>query len=92
MGCGAQVHEKTNTRGTWAYNSVDCWYLFTSSEHCHIHMCHVKTTKSKLLTNTLQLSHKTTTNLTIIHTDKVMNTIYECAAALREVAGGKTPQ
>lgn len=25
MGCGAQVHEKTDKRRTWAYHSVDGW-------------------------------------------------------------------
>ncbi len=33
MGCEAQVHEKINKRVTWAYHSVDEWYLFTSPEH-----------------------------------------------------------
>ncbi|KAL7502426.1 hypothetical protein ACHAXN_000718 [Cyclotella atomus] len=27
MGCEVQVHEKTDKRGTWAYHSVDGWYL-----------------------------------------------------------------
>ena len=30
MGCEAQVHEKTDKHGTWAYHLVDGWYLFTS--------------------------------------------------------------
>jgi hypothetical protein len=30
MGCEAQVHEKTDKCGTWAYHMVDGWYLFTS--------------------------------------------------------------
>ena len=29
MGCKVQVHEKTDKRGTWAYHSVDGWYLST---------------------------------------------------------------
>ena len=29
MGCEAQVHEKTDKRGMWAYHSVDGWYLAT---------------------------------------------------------------
>ncbi len=29
MGCNAQVHEKTDKRGTWAFHLVDGWYLFT---------------------------------------------------------------
>jgi hypothetical protein len=27
MGCEVQVHEKTDKRGSWAYHSVDGWYL-----------------------------------------------------------------
>ena len=60
-------------------------------EHYRIHMCHMKTTNSEQLTNTLQLIHKTITNSTITYADKVINAIYVCAAALRGVAGGKTP-
>ena len=30
MGCEAQVHEKTDKSGTWAYHSLDGWYLATS--------------------------------------------------------------
>ena len=33
MGCDVQVHEKTDKRGTWAFHSVDGWYLSTSPEH-----------------------------------------------------------
>jgi hypothetical protein len=35
MGCEAQVHEKTDKRGTWAYHSVDGLYLFTSPTRLH---------------------------------------------------------
>jgi hypothetical protein len=47
MGCEAQVHKKTDKRGTWAYHSVNGWYLFTSPEHYCTHNCHIKHTKSK---------------------------------------------
>ncbi len=47
MGFEAQIHEKTNKRGTWAYHSVDGWYLFTSPQHYCTHNCHTKHTKSK---------------------------------------------
>ena len=88
MGCAAQVHEKTDKRGTWAYHSVDGWYLCTSPEHYRTHMCHVKATNSKRLTNMLQLSHKNITNPTVTHADKVMLAISACAVALQGVAGG----
>jgi hypothetical protein len=47
MGCEAQVHEKTDKRGTWAYHSVDRWHLFTLQEHYPTHNHHIKRTKSK---------------------------------------------
>ncbi len=47
MGCEAQVHEKTDKHGTWAYHSVDGWYLFTSPKHYRTHNCHIRHTKSK---------------------------------------------
>ena len=92
MGCGAWVHEKTDKRQIWAYYLEDGWYLFTPPEHYQTHMCRVKGTKREQLTDTLQLSHKHITNPTIIHADKVMNATSACAAALRGVAKGKTPQ
>ena len=53
MGCEAQVHEKTKKRGTWAYHSVDGWYLATSTEHYRTHLCHIKTTNSERFTDTV---------------------------------------
>ncbi len=47
MGCEAQVHEKSNKPGTWAYHLVNGWYLFTLPEHYCTHNCHIKHTKSK---------------------------------------------
>ena len=47
MVCGAQVHKKTNKRETWAYHSVDGWYLCTSPEHYRTYVCSVKETNSK---------------------------------------------
>jgi hypothetical protein len=82
MGCDAQVHEKTNTRGTWAYHLVDGWYLFTSPEHYRTHNCHIKHTKSKRLSDTVQFRHKRIINPTITHAVKVMHTLAHCVKAL----------
>ena len=37
MGCNVQVHGKSSKRGTWAFHSVDGWYLATSPEHYRTH-------------------------------------------------------
>jgi len=83
MGCEAQVHEKTDKRGTWAYHSVDGWYLFTSPEHYRMHTCHIKHTKSERLSDTVQFQHKRITNPTIIHADKVMHELADCVKAIQ---------
>ena len=53
MGCNVQVHEKTDKRGTWAFHSVDGWYLATSPEHYRTYKCHIKSTKSDHFSNTV---------------------------------------
>jgi hypothetical protein len=87
MGCETQVHEKTNKRGTWAYCSVDGWYLFTSPEHYCTYNCHIKHTKSKRLSNTVQFQHKHITNPTITHADKMMYALVDCNKALQDMTG-----
>ena len=62
MGRNTQVHEKTDKQGTCAFHLVDGWYLFTLSEHYCTHNCHVKNTKSKHLSNTVQLQPQLITN------------------------------
>ena len=78
MGCEAQVHEKTDKRGTWAYHSVDGWYLATSPEHYFTHLCYIKTTNSERFTDTSQFSHQNTIKPTITHADKIMAAIADC--------------
>ena len=83
MGCEAQVNEKTNKPDTWACHLVDGWYLFTSPEHYHTHNCHIKHTKSKQLSDTVQFQHKCITNPSITHADKVMQALAECIKAIQ---------
>ncbi len=83
MGCETQVHEKTNKHGTWAYQLVDGWYLFMSPEHYCTHNCHIRHTKSKQLSDTVQFQHQCITNPTITHADKVMHELAECVKALQ---------
>ncbi len=87
MGCKAQVHEKTNKRGTWAYHSVGGWYLFTSPKHYCTHNCYIKHTKSKQLSDTVQFQRKCITNPTITHANKVMHALADCVKALQGMTG-----
>jgi hypothetical protein len=87
MGCEAQVHEKTNKCGTWAYHLVNGWYLFTSPEHYHTPNCHIKHTKSKQLSNTVHSQHKRIPNPSIMNIDKVMQALAECVKAIQGMTG-----
>jgi hypothetical protein len=92
MGCEAQIHKKTDKQGTWAYHSIDGWYLFTSPEHYHTHTCHVKATKSERHSDTIHFKHKNITNSTITHADKVMQALAECVKTITGATGGTTAQ
>jgi hypothetical protein len=81
------VHEKTDKRSTWAYRSVDGWYLFTSPKHYCTHNCHIRHTKSKGLSDTVQFQHKHITNPTITHSNKVMHALADCVKALQGMTG-----
>ncbi len=92
MGCEAQIHKKTNKQGTWAYHSIDRWYLFTSPVHYRTHTCHVKATKSKRHSDTIHFKHKNITNPIITHADKVMQALAECVKTITGATGGTTAQ
>jgi hypothetical protein len=83
MGCEVQVHEKVDKRGTWAYHSVDGWYLSTSPDHYCTHLCHIKNTSSNRLTDTIHFKHKHTTNPTLTHADKIMWVLSHCTQVLK---------
>ena len=52
IGCEVQVHENTGKRSTWAYNSVDGWYLaHRQSTTAHIFSTSKQPTVRGLLTN-----------------------------------------
>ena len=83
MGCAVQVHEKTDKRVTWAYHSVDGWYLATSPDHYRTHLFHIKSSKSERFTDTSKFSHKRITRPTITHADKIMASIADCAKNIK---------
>ena len=85
IGCAAQVHEKTDKRGTWVYHSVNGWYLSTSPKNYYTHRCHIKATKSEWVLDTVNFSHKNITSPTITHADKVMNAIADCTKAIKYI-------
>ena len=83
MGSRVQVHEKTDKRGTWAFHSVDGWYIATSPEHYRTHRCHIKSTNSDRLSDTVQFQHKSITNPTATHADKLMQAIDDCNQVIK---------
>eukprot|EP00804_Cyclotella_cryptica_P022984 CCRYP_014977-RA/>CCRYP_014977-RA protein AED:0.29 eAED:0.29 QI:0/0/0/1/0/0/4/0/551 len=82
MGCNAQVHEKTHSHETWAFHSVDGWYINTSPEHYRMHHCHIKSTNSECLSDTVHFHHKHITNPSLTPVDKLMAAIADCSHSL----------
>ena len=50
----------------------------------------MKATRSKRLTDTMELQHKSITNPTVTHADMVMKDILDCAEAIKGVTTGKS--
>ena len=92
MGCRAQVHEKTDKRGTWLFHSINGRYLYTSPEHYQSHACHIKLTRSEWLFDTSQFKQKCITNSTITHADKIMQAMANCITALKGVTNSNGKQ
>ena len=92
MGCAAQIHEKSDKRGTWQYHTVDGWYLNTSPNHYRTHVCHIKETKKERLTDTVQFQHKRITNPTISHADKIMHAIQQVIREIKKLGGIENSQ
>ena len=87
MGCNVQVHEKADSRGTWAYHTVDGWYINTSPEHYRTHTCHIKETRSERFSDTVDFKHKRITNPSITNADKVMEAIREVVQTIKGLGG-----
>ncbi|KAL7480747.1 hypothetical protein ACHAW6_006410 [Cyclotella cf. meneghiniana] len=81
MGCNAQVHEKTDSQGTWAFHSINSWYLNTFLEYYCTHRCHIKSTNSEHLSNTVHFQHNHITNPSFTPADKLMAAIADCSQA-----------
>ena len=92
MGCNAQIHEKKDKRGTWAYHSIDGWYLRTSPEHYRTHICATKATKSERLTDTIQFKHKHITNPKLTHGDKLVKALADSISTTKNTGGTVSQQ
>jgi hypothetical protein len=63
--------------------SVNGWYLSTSPDHYHTHLCHIKITSSDRLSDTVHFKHKHITNPTLTHAEKIMRALSHCAQVLK---------
>ena len=79
----SQGSQKSDTCDTWAYHSVDGWYLSTSPNHYQTHLCLIKSTQSDQLSNTVHFKHKNITNPFLTHADKIMKAIADLANVLK---------
>ena len=81
-------YTKKYKRGTWAYNTFDGWYLATPTEQYLTHRCHIKSTSNERFTYTIKFSLRKLTQTTIIHAEKLMEAIEDCAKAIKNLSNG----
>jgi hypothetical protein len=83
MSCKAQIPKKTESRGTWLFHSIDRWYLNTWPEHCRTQSCHIESTNSECLSDTVHFQHQHNTNPSLTLANKLMASITDCSQALK---------
>ncbi len=77
------MHESRDSRGAWAEQSIDGWYLGTSQEHYQCHIIHVKKTSCKRIPDTVFVKHKYITQPTLTPVDTVVKAIDDLTHALK---------
>ena len=89
MGCAAQIQKKqiNGIHGNIILWTEDRWYLYTSPDHYRTHACHIKATKKEQLTDTFDFQHKSITNQTITHADKIMHAIQQVIREIKKLGG-----
>ena len=85
MGCKVHVHEPSESRATWAFRSIDGWYLSTSPEHYRTHNCFIKSTTSERLSDAVKFMHKSITNPSISAADKLMLAMGNLHHAIKQI-------
>ena len=92
IGCKVQVQKKADKWGTWAYHSINGWYLSASPEYYQTHVCHIKHTSSERLSDTVQFKHKNITNPSLTHANKIMRALSHCIQELKGAEATTTEQ
>ena len=83
------IHEKSGVRDSWYNHAVYSWYLYMSPEHYLTHVCRVKKTNAKQVSDTVVFQHKNTTNPIIMHADWFFKAIHNLKESAKEMSNGK---
>jgi hypothetical protein len=89
MGCAVQIHKRSEKRGSWAFNSIDGWYLRTSPEHYQCHVIYVKKTRSERISDTVHFKHKYITQPTLTPEDTIVTALNDLTNALKQKRNNK---
>ena len=89
MGCSVLIHENSDTRTSWINHAVYVSYLYMSPEHYRAHVCRVKNTNAKQVSDTVVFQGKKITNPTITHVDRAVKAIHNLKQSDKRMSNGK---
>jgi hypothetical protein len=89
MGCAVQIHKRSEKRGSWAFDSIDRWYLQTSPEHYQCHVIYVKKTRRERISDTVHFKHKYITQPTLMLEDTIAKALNDLTNALKQKRNNK---
>jgi hypothetical protein len=82
-GCAVEIHKSSEQQGTWAANTIDGWYLRTSSEHYRWHQIYVKKMKSERISDTVFFKHRYVTQPIVTPADLIVKALGDLTQALK---------
>ncbi len=89
MWCAVQIHKRSEKRGSWAFNSIDGWYLCTSPEHYQSHVLYVKKTRSERISDTVHFKHKYIAQPALTPEDTVVKVLNDLTNTLKQKRNNK---
>ena len=84
IGCRVLIHNKPSTRASWAFRARDGFYVGPALLHYLCFQVVDSTTKSTLISDTVEFRNDYLTQPAITHTNQITHALHFLSSALKE--------
>ena len=84
IGCRVLIHNKPSTRASWAFRARDGFYIGPDLQHYRCFQVVDTTTKSTLISDTVEFRHEYLAQPTSTHVDLLIHALHFLSSTLKE--------